>query len=751
MVKTPPEAYLSQGLTHEEFEEICRLLGREPTPTELGMFSVQWSEHCSYKRSKPALAYFAEYRRAVEGKGLENAGVAPIGDGLGVVMKIESHNHPSAVEPYQGAATGVGGIIRDVLSMGARPVALLNSLRFGPIRDGEADGETVRRNRYLFERVVAGIAGYGNCVGVPTVAGEVGFHPRYSGNPLVNAMCVGVVRLDEVATAAAAGPGNPVLYLGSATGRDGIHGASFASETLDEESGSKRPNVQIGDPFAGKLLIEATLEALATGAVQSIQDMGAAGLTCSTTEMSARGSVGMKIDLDLVPAREPGMSAYELMLSESQERMLCVAHRGREREVIEVFRKWGLEARVIGEVTEGTRVVVSRSGRKEVDVEAKAMTDGCPTQRPAAEEPEYYRRAGRFSIEGLAHPDPNEALLALLGSPDLASKRWVYEQFDQQVQTQTVLVAGVGDAAVIAPRGTKKGLALKIDGNARYVHFDPYVGGLLAVCEAARNVACVGARPLALTDGLNYGDPTRPHVYWQFERSVRGLADAAEALGLPVVSGNVSFFNESEMGEVLPTPMVGMLGLLEEAERRIGFGPGPGLELGLLECAPEPGPQRGLGAGSYLAEVLGIEDGRPEAPDLAGEKALAETLAALVSEGLLAAAHDSSEGGLAVCLAEMAIAGGVGIRAEAPARGGAAPDLFGEFPGVVAVAYRAEDGPKIRGLLNSGVSFRRVGSTDGSDSFRVVASDGTGISLSASKLAEVWARAVPSAMSDGSP
>jgi phosphoribosylformylglycinamidine synthase len=459
--------------------------------------------------------------------------------------------------------------------------------------------------------------------------------------------------------------------------------------------------------------------------------------------MSAKGSVGMEIDLDRVPAREPGMSAYDLMLSESQERMLCVAHRGREKEVIDVFEKWGLHAEVVGKVTEGPRLVVTRFGHKEVDVESKAMTDGCPVQSLTIQEPEYFRQATDFAIDGLRHPEANVALLRLLEAPSLASKRWVYEQYDQQVQTQTALVAGEGDAAVIAPRGTRKGLALKIDGNARYVYFDPYVGGLLAVCEAARNVACVGARPLALTDGLNYGDPTRPHVYWQFERSVRGLADAAEALGLPVVSGNVSFFNESELGEILPTPMVGMLGLLEEAEQRVGSALLPEMEIGLLEYPRSVGPQRGLGAGSYLAEVLGIEDGRPEAPNLDGERNLAESLVALVGQGCISAAHDVSEGGLAVCLAEMAIGGRVGLEAEAVSRGCAASSLFGEFPGVVVVGYRKEDESRVRAALAPGIDFRRIGSTNGSESFRIIESGTVPIDGAVSQLVESYSQAIP--------
>ncbi len=689
-----PEVYTSMGLNDFEYERILSLLGREPSETELGMFAVMWSEHCGYKYSRPVLALFKKYKEAIEGEGLENAGIVDIGDGLGVTMKVESHNHPSAVEPYQGAATGVGGIIRDILTMGARPIASLNSLRFGPIRDGEAAPEVVQRNRYLFEHVVAGIAGYGNCVGVPTVAGEVAFHPRYSGNPLVNAMCVGILRLDEVTTAAAKGQGNPVIYIGSATGKDGIHGATFASDPLGEDSDSKRPNVQIGDPFAEKQLIEGTLEALATGAIVAIQDMGAAGLTCSTVEMSSKGAVGMSVDLDLVPMRESDMTAYELMLSESQERMLAVAAKGREDEVLRVFRKWGLKAEVIGYVDENGETSVRRHGEVAAHLDAQLLTDHCPTYTPALEVPEYFQKAGAFNPSSLPDKGTKDSLLKLISSPNLASKRWVFQQYDQQVQTQTTLTSGVGDAAVLAPRGTKKGLALKIDGNGRQVYFDPYVGGQLAVVEAARNVACTGGRPVAVTDGLNFGNPQKPHVYWQFKEAVRGIAEAAEAMETPVISGNVSFYNESDLGEVLPTPLIGMLGILDDATKRIGMGlDGEGL-LALLWTPLDNVAQEGLGASEYLAEIHKLEDGRPTAPNLKAEKALCKVLAEAVFDDLLVAAHDLSEGGLALAVAEMAIVGSAGIRARTTRPAFAYSrrfdgQLFGELPGRVIVGVRS--------------------------------------------------------------
>ncbi|MCU0316975.1 MAG: phosphoribosylformylglycinamidine synthase subunit PurL [Fimbriimonadaceae bacterium] len=710
-----PDVYLSMGLTESEFQKILTLMGRTPTLTEIGMFAVMWSEHCGYKYSRPILRYFKKYRDALDGEGLENAGIIPIGDGLGIVMKVESHNHPSAVEPYQGAATGVGGIIRDIFTMGARPIAGLNSLRFGPIHEGGAESEVVLRNRYLCEHVVAGIGGYGNCVGVPTVAGEVAFHPRYSGNPLVNAMAVGIVKIDEVTTAGAAGEGNPVIYLGSATGKDGIHGATFASDALGAENEDKRPNVQIGDPFAEKLLIEATLEALKTGAIQSIQDMGAAGLTCSTVEMSSKGEVGMDVNLDLVPMRESDMSAYELMLSESQERMLCVAFKGREQEVISVFEKWGLKAVVIGHVTPNGLVTVRRHGKIEAQVVASQLADECPTYTVIPEEPGYYRAAESFSLDDVPVTPAEEALSKLMSAPSLASKEWIFRQYDSQVQTQTSLPPGQGDAAVLAPRGTDKGLALKIDGNSRWVYLNPYVGGQLAVAEACRNVACTGGLPVGATDGLNFGNPTYPHVYWQFERAVKGIADACEIMQTPVVSGNVSFYNESDLGEVPPTPLIGILGILNHASRRIGMGSTLGqVDLHLVWYENDLGLHQGLGASSYLAEVHGIESGWPVAPNLPLERVLCEWLASQVDQQRLKLAHDVSEGGLAFCLAEIALASERGLEVNlqnGPWDPLTRPDsvLFGEFPGWVVVGVDPDDTAALSGTLPPGLRSNQLG------------------------------------------
>ncbi|MDI9639655.1 phosphoribosylformylglycinamidine synthase subunit PurL [Kamptonema cortianum] len=713
MATLAPELVKSMGLRESEYERIVNLMGREPTLTEVGMFAVMWSEHCGYKYSRPILSYFSQYKAALEGDGLENAGIVDIGDGLGVVMKVESHNHPSAVEPYQGAATGVGGIIRDIFTMGARPIACLNSLRFGPIRDGLASAEQIRRNRYLVDGVVRGIAGYGNCVGVPTVGGEVAFHPSFNGRPLVNAMCVGIVETDKVATAGAGGIGNPVIYLGSATGKDGIHGATFASEELEDDDDSKRPNVQIGDPLAEKQLIEATLEALQTGAIHSIQDMGAAGLTCSTVEMSAKGGVGMRIDLDKVPMRESDMSGYELMLSESQERMLCVAHRGREQEVIDVFHKWGVHAEVIGTVTDDGLVTVTRHGEIIAQVTAKHLADECPTYRTEPQMPESVRRAQGWSPSDLPSIDPAEALTKLAQSPTLASKRWVYQQYDHQVQTQTALLPGDGDAAVLAPRGTKKGLAVKIDGNGRWIMGDPHAGGLLAVAEAARNVACTGAVPVAVTDGLNYGSPEDPGVYYIFERSVKGLADACEAMGTPVVSGNVSFYNHGDSGPVLPSPMIGMLGVLSDADKRIGMRvTDAGTELALVWYENEL-RQQGLGASTYLAEVHGIEDGAPVAPKMDKEKQVCHLLAGWADRELIDAAHDVSEGGLLFALAEMLAKSSLGGSFSLPETipPGLRNDayLFGEFPGWVIVAGQPGFTDSLQADLPEGIFVKPLG------------------------------------------
>jgi len=655
-----PSVYREMGLNDAEYAEIVRTLGRTPTYTEVGMYAVMWSEHCGYKYSRPVLKAFAEYKKAQESGALENAGVVPLGDtGWGVVFKMESHNHPSAVEPFQGAATGVGGILRDIFTMGARPIANLNALRFGPIT---GEGPVVARNRYLFEHVVKGIGDYGNCVGVPTVAGEVTFAPCYNGNPLVNAMSVGIVRLDGIASAKAAGVGNPVLYVGSATGRDGIHGATFASVELTEESEAKRPNVQCGDPFTEKLLIEATLEALRTGGIVGIQDMGAAGLTCGTCEMSAKGGLGMDIDIQRVPRRETGMNAYEVLLSESQERMLAVVAKGREEEVADVFRKWGLNAAYIGTTTDTGNVVVRDGDRVEANIPAKSLADDCPTYFLEAEEPEFVARLRAFDPSLLPEPaDTGAALLALLGSPSIASKRWVWEQYDWSVQTRTEIGPGGGDAAVMAVReaGGRR-IAMTTDCNPRWCQLDPYLGAQHAVAEAARNLSCVGAVPAAVTDCLNFPSPEKPAGFWQFRRAVEGMAAAAEHFRTPVVSGNVSFYNETPEAAIYPTPTVGMVGVLPEGGATVGvaFRKSNDLIYLLRPTGSESDP--GLGGSAYLSVVHGRDEGAIPGLDLAAESAVQQVVRECVSSGDVRSAHDCSEGGLLVAVAESCLAGGMG-------------------------------------------------------------------------------------------
>ena len=672
-----PQIYREMGLNDSEYALILETLGREPSITEIGMYAVMWSEHCGYKYSRPVLRLFAKYKEAQDTGAVENAGVIDIGDNIGVVMKMESHNHPSAVEPFQGAATGVGGILRDIFTMGARPIAGLNSLRFGPI-----DGPENAHTRYLFEHVVGGISHYGNCVGVPTVGGEIYFHPSYTGNPLVNAMAVGVVPIDKIASAGAKGIGNPVLYVGSATGKDGIHGATFASVELGPDSESKRPNVQMGDPFAEKLLIEATLEALATGYIVGIQDMGAAGLTCATCEMSAKGEVGMDVDVRKVPQREAGMTPYEIMLSESQERMLAVIESGHEDAVAAVFHKWGLNAVVIGYVTDTGRVVLKDEGVVVADVPARSLADDCPTYTLAASEPAYIQKVQSADLSALPEPeDYGAVLLKLLASPSIASKRWVYDQYDSMVQTQTTVLPGAADAAVLRLRDSGgKGLALTADCNPRYCYLDPYEGARLAVAEAARNLSCVGATPLAVTDCLNFASPEKPEGFWQFQRAVAGLADACEAFGTPVISGNVSFYNETPEGAIHPTPTVGMVGLLPDADKRVTQGfQNEGDYIYLLG-----GGTPTLGGSEYLALIHGQEVGKPPTLDIEAEKNLQAFLREAISQGLLQSAHDVSDGGLAVCLAECCIVSGLG--ACIPLEPYSAVDLFGERTATAVVS-----------------------------------------------------------------
>lgn len=733
-----PTVYRQMGLNDQEYQRILQLLGREPTYTELGMFAVMWSEHCGYKYSRPVLRRFREYRKAAESGGLENAGVVDIGDGWGIVMKVESHNHPSAVEPFQGAATGVGGILRDIFTMGARPIALLDSLRFGPLHDA--------RNRYLFTHVVGGISWYGNCVGVPTVAGEVYFHRCYSGNPLVNVMAVGIVRIDRIARARAEGVGNPVLYVGSSTGRDGIHGATFASEELSEDSEAKRPNVQMGDPFAEKLLIEATLEALATGDIVGIQDMGAAGLTCSTSETAFKGGTGMEIDVLKVPRREEGMTPYEVMLSESQERMLCIVKKGREEVISGIFRKWGLNAVVIGHVTDDGILRVKEGEVVAAEFPAAFLTDACPTYTLKAEEPAAIARMREWNPLQLPEPDDyNRVLLGLLASPSIASKRWVYEQYDHMVQTQTVYLPG-GDAAVLRLRGTNgKGIALKIDGNGRYCYLDPFVGGMHAVAECARNISCTGAKPLAVTDCLNFANPERPEIFWQFERAVDGIATACEVLETPVISGNVSFYNETPDGAVFPTPTIGMVGLLEDVSLhcRAGFRQ-VGDKVVLLIPEGWHDPLQGLGGSEYLAIVHDIEAGTPPALDIEAEKRLQACVREAIAQRLLHSAHDCSDGGLAVALAECCMMGEYGAEIALATDERADAALFGETASRVVVSLPVANVPLLREIAKAyQVSAIELGVVTSGKMLRIGVNGSVRIDLPLGALIDAYEGAIP--------
>jgi phosphoribosylformylglycinamidine synthase subunit PurL len=672
-----PEVVREHNLNELEYGRILDLLGRTPTLTELGVFSALWSEHCSYKHSKPVLRTFPiSGPLVVQGPG-ENAGVLRLPEGWAVAFKIESHNHPSAVEPYQGAATGVGGILRDVFTMGARPVALLNSLRFGPLNRP--------RNRYLFAGAVRGVGDYGNCVGVPTLGGEVTFAPGYTGNPLVNAMCVGLLRERDLIRAAAEGVGNVLLCVGARTGRDGIHGASFASEELSEASESRRPQVQVGDPFTEKLLLEASLELITSGLIVAIQDMGAAGLTSSSAEMAARGGVGVEIDTGLVPTREEGMTPYEILLSESQERMLVVAEPARVSEIQAVCAKWELSATPIGHVTDDGIFRVRHHGQTVVAIPGQRLLEDCPIYHPEAEEGEEAR--ARRSALDLGEPvvDIEGALELLLDHPSIASKRWVYEQYDSTVQAGTVLSPG-SDAGVLRVPGTDFGLAVSVDCNSRLVALDPYEGGKAAVAEAARNVACTGAIPLGITNCLNFGNPEKPDVFYHFREAARGIGDACRAFGTPVTGGNDSFYNESPAGAIDPTPTIGMVGLLPSVEDRIAsYFDSPRDEVYIL------GETSGiLGGSAYWAEVCDFVGGYPPSVDLESELRLQRFLAAAAEQQLLRSAHDCSEGGLAVALAEAVIGG-----PYVPGSLGADLDLTGYAPDVpVDGLLYGEDGAR---------------------------------------------------------
>jgi phosphoribosylformylglycinamidine synthase II len=666
------------GLSAEEFTKIQELLGRVPTYVELGLYSVMWSEHCSYKSSILEIKRLPRRgRRSLVEAGEENAGVLDIGDGLAVCFKIESHNHPSAIEPYQGAATGVGGILRDVFTMGARPIAALNSLRFGPL--------TSARNRELLRGVVRGIADYGNCFGVPTVAGEVSFDPSYDDNPLVNAMAVGIVDTRKMARASASGDGNPVYVVGSATGRDGIHGATFASEDLSKESAQRRPSVQIGDPFKEKLLLEATLELVESGVLVGIQDMGAAGIACSCSETAARGKSGIEFDVNRVSRREDGMNAYEICLSESQERMLAVIRKGGEEVAQKIFAKWDLHADRVGQVIEGERFVVREDGQVVADVPAASLVlgGGAPQYRTPFRRPAQLDEHSSFDPGSLTKTDDfTHVLERLLASPNIASKRWVYEQYDHTIGANTRVGGGRSDAAVVRVPGTHKGLAMCVDGNGRYVAADPRRGAALAVMEAARNVACAGARPIGLTNCLNFGNPQNPETYYFFHETISGIAEACTALDIPVTGGNVSFYNETGNRPVLPTPVIGMLGLLNDVTHSLTIGfkdEGDFVALvGNLDT--------NLGASEYLRVIHGTFTGAPPHLELEREVGLINLLADLADMELLRAAHDLSDGGLAVTLAEMCMAGGLGCVLTFPWKGRPVETLFAESSGCAVVS-----------------------------------------------------------------
>ncbi|MDQ3308620.1 MAG: phosphoribosylformylglycinamidine synthase subunit PurL [Gemmatimonadota bacterium] len=743
-----PEIVAEHGISENEYRQILEILEREPTWTELGIFSAMWSEHCGYKNSRPLLRQLpTEAPWVLQGPG-ENAGVISVGEGLAIAFKIESHNHPSAVEPYQGAATGVGGILRDVFTMGARPIALLNSLRFGDL-----DGPGGDRVRYLLAGVVRGIGDYGNCVGVPTVGGEVGFDPAYEGNPLVNAMCIGLLKEDELIRGVAAGVGNPIMAVGAKTGRDGIHGATFASAELSEAAEAKRPMVQVGDPFTEKLLLEASLELIRSGHIVGIQDMGAAGLVSSSTEMAARGGTGVDIEISRVPVREPGMTPYEILLSETQERMLVVAHAGREQAVRKILGHWGLDAETIGTVTDTGMYVVRENGVPVAAIPGEPLVNDCPT----------YTREGREAAEvaGLREmdvsaiePRPEEAdptwtLRMLLDSPNIASKQWVYEQYDSTVRTGTVVGPG-SDAAVIRLRGTRRAIAATVDCNARYVYLNPRRGGQIAVAEAARNLACSGALPRAVTDNLNFGNPLKPEVYHQMSEALAGIAEACRTLNTPVTGGNVSLYNENPRGAIHPTPTIGMVGIVEELDHitTSAFKREGDVVILLGRSTDE------LGGSEYLRVVHGLTAGDAPRIDLVGELALQTALLEAIRSGLVASAHDCAEGGLAVALAESAFGNPEqlwGVNIDLPNSLPPRALLFGEAQGRVVLSCRPEGREAVLEVMDRhDVPAIVLGTVAEQDGWFRVCLAGATIAVPILELAAVYYDAIPRRM-DGSP
>lgn len=756
-IKVTPEIVAEHGLAPDEYSRIQQILGRDPNFTELGIFTVMWSEHCSYKSSRVHLKRLpTRAPQVLQGPG-ENAGVVDVGDGIAAVFKMESHNHPSYVEPFQGAATGVGGILRDIFTMGARPIAVLDSLRFGSITpEASLAPEVVARNRRLVDGVVRGIAFYGNCFGVPTAGGEVCFEPGYSGNPLVNVLALGVAPKEKLFFARARGEGNPVIYVGAKTGRDGIHGASLlASAEFSEESQQKRPNVQVGDPFLEKLLLEACLEAMATGAIVGIQDMGAAGLTSSSCEMASRGGLGIDIDLSRVPQRETGMTAYEMMLSESQERMLLVAERGREQEVFAVFKKWGLDAVEIGTVTSDKLLRVRHLGRVVAEIPADAIAEQGPVyqrpiSRPAAP-------AAPAPAVQLLPPsaDLTSNFRSLLAAPTIASKRWIFEQYDYMVRTNTLVLPGAGDAAVVRLKGTKRALALSADGNGRWCSLDPRLGAMHAVAEAARNVAAVGARPWAATNCLNFGNPEKPEVMWQFSEAIDGISEACRALLIPITGGNVSFYNDTLGKSIDPTPILGVLGLLEDASNILQMGFRAEGDLILLldgrsaTSATEPvaggDALREFASSEYARTVKGVVGGTPPAIDLAAEKNLIESLVALAGQKLLSSAHDLSDGGLATALAESGFASAGGDLAAAVSLEGPEPAelaLFGERGARAIVTTPETSLARVRDIAAQwGVGVRVIGRVTRGP-FEVHCNGAVVIRDSSGPLRAIWAGAI---------
>jgi phosphoribosylformylglycinamidine synthase II len=758
-IKVSPEVAAEHGLTPDEYARVKQILGREPNITELGIFSVMWSEHCSYKSSKVHLKRLpTRGKLVVQGPG-ENAGVVDIGDGLVAAFKIESHNHPSFVEPFQGAATGVGGILRDIFTMGARPIAVLDSLRFGPISPGQGvTEEEASKNRRILDGVIRGIGFYGNCFGVPTVGGEVCFEPCYSANPLVNALALGIAKKQELFFARARGVGNPVIYVGAKTGRDGIHGASLlASAEFTEESQQKRPNVQVGDPFLEKLLLEACLEAMHTGAVVAIQDMGAAGLTCSTCEMASRGATGIEIDLARVPQRETGMTPYEIMLSESQERMLLVAEQGREAEVLGVFAKWGLDAVVVGEVTGGGLLRVRDHGKIVAEIPAHPLAEEGPVyQRPLA--PPAPRKETpadwfQFAPHGT---DLTANCVKLLASPAIASKRWITEQYDSMVRTNTLEGPGAGDAAVVRVKGTKRALALATDGNGRWCQLNPRLGAMHAVAEAARNVACSGARPMAATNCLNFGSPEKPEVVWQFSEVIDGIGEACNALGTPITGGNVSFYNETLGKSIYPTPVIGVLGVLEDASRvlKMAFREERDVIV-LLDGKTDPAPARHsesapageeslfspeFSSSEYAKAIAGIVAGAPPAIDLAAEKRLQHCLVALAAAGTIRSAHDVSDGGIAVTLAESCF-GSNGLSAEVKVESDEPAEavLFGERGArAVVSAAPASLAHVLESARQYGVAASEIGRVTHGGEFRIELQGKAVVQASSESLRDAW-------------